>query len=159
MFGAAALFNTAQVTAATPPSNRATSPRPGDPASPVLHLNGEDAFRKEVLEYKGLVLVDFYADWCGPCRSLAPILEEFATESSGAVKVIKVNVDQNASLADRYQVRSIPNLVLFRDGKVVETRLGLQTKDALRSWTDAHRAHRAPETPEPAAAQSAPTNG
>jgi len=78
----------------------------------------------------GTVLVDFYATWCGPCQMLAPLLEEIDEENED-VTVLKVNVDENYELAARYGIQSIPNLYLFKDGKLVDTRLGYQNKNQL----------------------------
>lgn len=82
----------------------------------------------------GSVLVDFYADWCGPCRKMSPALSAFATEQAGKVSVVKVNVDRYPDLSQKYKVGSIPYLVLFKDGKVVDTRVGMQSLAQLRSW-------------------------
>lgn len=84
-------------------------------------------FKEEISS--GLVLVDFWAPWCGPCRMVAPIIEEVANESDG-VKVGKLNVDENPQIAGEYQIMSIPTVMLFKDGEVVETLVGLRPKDA-----------------------------
>lgn len=96
----------------------------------VTHAD-EASFQREVLQSDVPVLVDFYADWCGPCRALAPILEEFAEESSGS-KVVKVNVDDSPSLATRYGISSIPSLLVFKNGEVVAEHVGLANKAHLR---------------------------
>jgi thioredoxin 1 len=90
-------------------------------------------FKEKVLQDKGPVLVDFYADWCGPCRRLAPVLEEFAKESPH-VKIVKVNVDENRDLAVRYQIASIPCLMVFRNGQLVGRRSGLANKTELQEF-------------------------
>lgn len=82
-------------------------------------------FDKEVLQSELPVLVDFWATWCGPCRQFLPILEEVAKQYEGRLKVVKVNVDDNQELAIEYQVRSIPNILLFKNGVVYENRVGL----------------------------------
>lgn len=79
------------------------------------------------------VLVDFWAPWCGPCRAIAPMLEQLSTELGDSVKITKVNVDENEDLARRFAVRSIPTLLIFRDGKVVDQIVGLVGKDVLSS--------------------------
>ena len=86
--------------------------------------------------YKGDIpaIVDFYADWCGPCRKMSPALSAFATEQAGKVSVVKVNVDRYPDLSQKYKVGSIPYRVLFKDGKVVDTRVGMQSLAQLRSW-------------------------
>ena len=81
----------------------------------------------------GVVLVDFYADWCGPCKMISPILEELAKEYEGKVTIVKVNVDENGDIAGRYGVMSIPNLVLFKNGDVVKQVVGFQPKNQLQA--------------------------
>lgn len=84
------------------------------------------------------VLVDFHATWCGPCQTLAPIVEEFAKEMSGKLKVIKVDVDKNQAAASKYNIRGIPTLVLFKNGKIVWRKSGLMTKRDLASEIRGH---------------------
>lgn len=90
-------------------------------------------FTDEVIEADVPVLVDFWATWCGPCRMIAPIIEDLATELYGKVKVGKVNVDEEMELAVKYQVESIPTLLLFKDGKVVNKLIGLNDKEEIIS--------------------------
>ena len=84
------------------------------------------------------ILVDFWAEWCGPCRMVAPILEQIATDYQGKARVGKVNVDEHSSLAARYGVQSIPTLLLFKQGKVVEQYIGATSKDTLSKLIDKH---------------------
>jgi thioredoxin 1 len=97
----------------------------------VIHAD-EKTFRKEVLKSDVPVLVDFYADWCGPCRALGPVLEELADETPNA-KIVKINVDNSPQLAGKYGVSSIPNLLVFRDGKVTDQQVGLASKEQLKT--------------------------
>lgn len=91
-----------------------------------------DNFEEEVInEKEKKVLVDFWASWCGPCKMLSPIIDEIASEDHEGLKVCKVNVDENQSLAMRYQVMSIPTLLVFENGEVVKTSIGALTKDKV----------------------------
>jgi thioredoxin 1 len=92
-------------------------------------------FKDEVLDSKTPVLVDFWAEWCAPCRIVGPIVEELATEYSGKLKVGKLNVDEN-QVASHYGVMSIPSLLIFKDGKVVKTMIGAQSKDNFKKEID-----------------------
>ena len=98
--------------------------------SKALKLD-ENNFEEEVINADKKVLVDFWADWCGPCKMIAPILEEIAAEYDDRVKVVKVNVDENQELASRYQVMSIPTLLVFEGGNKVKEVVGYQPKEEL----------------------------
>jgi thioredoxin 1 len=103
---------------------------PGKEKSGPVGLTAEN-FHREVLESSEPVLVDFWADWCGPCRMIAPVIEELAADFEGRAKVVKVDVDRNGPLAARYGIRSIPTLLLFKDGQVVEHVVGVVPKEVL----------------------------
>ncbi|OLP54036.1 thioredoxin [Rhizobium rhizosphaerae] len=91
-------------------------------------------FQAEVLNAAEPVVVDFWAEWCGPCKMIAPSLEEIADELKGKVKVAKLNIDANPELAAQYGVRSIPTLALFKAGEVADIKVGAAPKNALSSW-------------------------
>ena len=93
-------------------------------------------FENEVLNSDKLVLLDFYADWCGPCKMLAPVVHEIAEENAGTLKVGKINVDEQMELAMRFQVSSIPMLVVFKDGKVVTKSVGYRPKEEITAMVE-----------------------
>jgi len=99
----------------------------------MIELTGEN-FEKEVK--KGLVLVDFWAPWCGPCRVVAPVLDALSQEMK-EVKFCKVNVDRQPELSEKFEVSSIPTIVLFKDGKIIANRVGAATKETLKEWIGA----------------------
>lgn len=101
----------------------------------VIHV-GEADFEAQVLQSELPVLVDFWAEWCGPCRMIGPIVDELADSHAGKVKVVKVNVDQNQRIAANYQVRGIPMLLMFKNGKVEATQVGAVGKAQLTQFVD-----------------------
>jgi thioredoxin 1 len=106
-------------------------------ASPNVVTVTDSNFENEVLQSATPVLVDFWAEWCGPCKMIAPILDEIANEKAGAVKIAKVNVDTDAGLSSRYGIRAIPTLLFFKGGAVREQVVGLTSKGDLLAKIDA----------------------
>ena len=94
------------------------------------------SFEADVLKSSKPVLVDFWAEWCGPCRSIAPSLEALATEYEGKMDVVKVNIDENPMSPTEYGVRGIPTLLIFKDGKVAAQQVGAAPKSALKEWIE-----------------------
>ena len=99
----------------------------------VTHVT-DGEFEEKVLNAEGPVLVDFWADWCGPCKAIAPALEEIAGEMSDSLSVAKLDVDSNPSTPAKYGIRGIPTLILFKNGEVADTKVGALPKDKLAEW-------------------------
>ena len=104
--------------------------------SATLHLT-EQNFDEALTANQGLMMVDFWAEWCGPCRAIAPVLEDLTRESAGTVTLAKVNVDENPGLAARYGIRSIPTILLVKQGKVADQVIGAVPKSQLKKKLDA----------------------
>ncbi|MBE7733458.1 thioredoxin [Devosia faecipullorum] len=101
----------------------------------------EATFGQEVLQSNEPVLVDFWAEWCGPCRAIAPVLDELSSELEGKVKIVKLNVDENPGIAAQYGVRSIPTMILFKNGEAADMKIGAGTpKAGLSKWLEGHAA-------------------
>jgi thioredoxin 1 len=94
----------------------------------------DETFETDVLKATGPVLVDFWAEWCGPCKMIAPALEEIGAEYAGRVTVVKVNIDENPQTPNNYGVRGIPTLIMFKDGKPSATKVGAAPKSQLKEW-------------------------
>lgn len=102
----------------------------------MKEVNGKEQWQNEVINSQKSVFVDFWAEWCGPCKSISPTVEELSNEYDSKVDFVKVNVDQNNELALQYNVFSIPTLVIFRNGKVVAQAIGAASKGAIKDFID-----------------------
>ena len=103
----------------------------------IVHLT-DDTFEDEVVNSEGPVLVDYWADWCGPCKMIAPVLDEIADEYADRVKIAKLNIDENPQTPPKYGIRGIPTLMLFKDGNVEATKVGALSKSQLTAFLDSN---------------------
>ena len=101
----------------------------------IVHIS-DSSFETDVLQAEGPVLVDFWAEWCGPCKQIGPALEELSVEMEGKVKIVKVNVDENPNSPAQMGVRGIPALFVFKNGEVISNKAGAAPKAALQSWIE-----------------------
>ena len=98
----------------------------------------DSSFDQDVINASGAVLVDFWAEWCGPCKQIAPALEEISAEMGDKLTIAKVNIDDNPETPGKYGVRGIPTLILFKDGEVADTKVGALPKSQLQAWVEQH---------------------
>ena len=103
----------------------------------IQHVT-EDTFEPDVLKSDVPVLVDYWAEWCGPCKALAPLLEDLAKDYGGKLKIAKINVDENQQLARKYNIKAIPTLMLFKEGNVQASKLGMMSKPQLTAFLDSN---------------------
>ena len=103
----------------------------------IVHVT-DDSFESDVLKSGEPVLIDYWAEWCGPCKMIAPVLDEIATEYSGRLKVAKLNIDENPNTPPRYGIRGIPTLMLFKNGEVEATKVGAVSKSQLVAFIDSN---------------------
>ncbi len=103
----------------------------------ILHVS-DASFEEDVLKASGPVLVDYWAEWCGPCKMIAPILDEVAEEYEGRLRVAKLNIDENEATPPKFGIRGIPTLMLFKDGSVVATKVGALSKSQLTAFIDSN---------------------
>ena len=107
----------------------------------MKEITSSKEFEQEVLSSTKPVFVDFWAEWCGPCRMVGPVVEELSREYNGSVNFVKVNVDQNSDLVQKYNVFSIPTLAIFKDGKAVSQKVGAASKESFRAMIDGQTNH------------------
>ena len=103
----------------------------------IVHIT-DDSFESDVLQSPQPVLIDYWADWCGPCKAIAPVLDEIAKEYDGKLKVAKLNIDENPNTPPRYGIRGIPTLMLFKNGEVEATKVGAVSKSQLVAFIDSN---------------------
>jgi thioredoxin 1 len=103
----------------------------------IVHVT-DDSFESEVLQSNQPVLIDYWAEWCGPCKMIAPVLDDIANEYDGKLKVVKLNIDENPNTPPRYGIRGIPTLMLIKDGEVEATKVGAVSKTQLVAFIDSN---------------------
>ena len=104
----------------------------------ATNITKDSTFDQDVSSTSAAVIVDFWAEWCGPCKQIGPILEEISEEKQDTLKILKLNIDQNPQTPQKYGVRGIPTLMLFKKGKLIDTKVGSLPKSALTDWIDSN---------------------
>ena len=104
----------------------------------ATNITKDSTFDQDVSSTSSTVIVDFWAEWCGPCKQIGPILEEISEEKQDTLKILKLNIDQNPQTPQKYGVRGIPTLMLFKEGKLIDTKVGSLPKSALTDWIDSN---------------------
>jgi thioredoxin 1 len=112
--------------------------REGPVASERILILNDDNFDEEIKSIQGPILVDFWASWCAPCKTISPWLDELASEFAGRAHVAKIDIDENGDVVNRFGIQSVPTLVVFRDGKIVDQMVGAAPKDRIRSLIAKH---------------------
>ncbi len=103
----------------------------------ATNKTSDSTFQDDISSQSNLVLVDFWAEWCGPCKQISPILEEIANEKDN-INILKLNIDENPATPQKYNVRGIPTLMLFKDGKLIDTKIGSLPKSSLEDWINSY---------------------
>lgn len=98
----------------------------------------DNDFSKDVIDSDVPVLVDFWAEWCAPCKQLSPVIDELSTEYKENLKIYKLNIEESPNIPTKYEVRGIPNLILFKNGQAIDSKVGALPKNALKEWLDSH---------------------
>ena len=101
-------------------------------------VTNDKSFENDIKDKEHAIIVDFWAEWCGPCIQIAPTLEEISDEKKNKIKILKLNIDQNPEIPQKYGVRGIPTLMLFKGGNLIDTKVGSLPKSALNEWIDSH---------------------
>lgn len=104
----------------------------------ATHITKDSTFDEDILNSEVPIIVDFWAEWCGPCKQIGPILEEISNDKKDSIKILKLNIDENPNTPQKYGVRGIPTLMLFKKGSLVDTKVGSLPKSSLTDWIDSN---------------------